>query len=72
MNPVVNIIIGAVLLVGAVWYVYVSASAQQALITVIKGIVPAFVALVGVFIIWLELDELKVRRELKAERPRRR
>ena len=72
MNPIVNIIIGAVLLVAAVAYVYTNQyGAWGDLLTVVNGIVPAFVALVGVFIVWLELDELKVRRELKSERPRR-
>jgi len=36
-------------------------------ITVLTGIIPIFLILVGLFIVWLELDEIKMGRELKAE-----
>jgi hypothetical protein len=68
MHPIFKITFGAILLVASIWYMYVSASAQQALVTVIKGVVPPFVALVGVFVIWLELDELKIEGETKSEK----
>jgi len=72
MHPVVNMLIGAVLLIGGIAYVYTNQyGAWSDFLTVVNGIVPAFVALIGVFIIWLELDELKVQRELKAEKPRK-
>jgi hypothetical protein len=72
MHPVVNMLIGAVLLIGGIAYVYTNQyGAWGDFLTVVNGIVPAFVALIGVFIIWLELDELKVRKELKSEKPRK-
>jgi len=72
MHPVVNIVIGAVLLIASIYYVYTNQYGSWGdLLTVVNGTVPAFVALIGVFIIWLELDELKVRKELKAERSRK-
>jgi len=72
MHPVVNIFIGAVLLIASIAYVYTDQyGAWGDFLTVVNGTVPAFVALIGVFIIWLELDELKVRKELKAERSRK-
>jgi len=72
MHPIVNIVIGAVLLIAAIAYVYTNQyGAWGDLLTVVNGIVPAFVALMGVFIIWLELDELKVRSELKSEKSRK-
>jgi len=72
MHPIVNIVIGAVLLIAAIAYVYTDMyGAWGDFLTVVNGIVPAFVALMGVFIIWLELDELKVRGELKSEKPRK-
>jgi len=72
MHPVVNMLIGAVLLIGGIAYVYTNQyGAWSDFLAVVNGIVPAFVALIGVFIIWLELDELKIQRELKAEKPRK-
>lgn len=38
-----------------------------AFITVVKGVLPPFVFLIGLFIVWLELDELRIEKELKAE-----
>jgi len=35
--------------------------------TVLQGIIPPFLILLGIFIIWLELDEWRIERELKAE-----
>jgi len=72
MHPVVNIIIGAVLLIASIAYVYTDQyGAWGDLLAVVNGTVPAFVALIGVFIIWLELDELKVRKELRSEKSRK-
>ncbi|MCX6820686.1 MAG: hypothetical protein NT016_01940 [Candidatus Aenigmarchaeota archaeon] len=72
MHPIVNIVIGAVLLIAAIAYIYTDQyGAWSDFLTVVNGIVPAFVALIGVFIIWLELDELKVQGELKSEKSRK-
>ena len=72
MHPIVNMIIGAVMLIAAIAYVNTDQyGAWSDFLTVVNGVVPAFVALIGVFIIWLELDELKVQRELKSEKPRK-
>jgi len=73
MHPIVKILIGAVLLVGSIAYVYNNidplgvTTPRMALYTVVQGLVPPFVALLGLFIMWLELDELKIERELKKE-----
>lgn len=74
MHPIIKILIGAILLIGSIAYVYnnydplgIGVGAQRAFYTVINGLVPPFVALLGLFIVWLELDELKIERELKAE-----
>ncbi|MFH8080393.1 MAG: hypothetical protein QXO84_00730 [Candidatus Aenigmatarchaeota archaeon] len=42
-------------------------SPLRSLLIVIEGTVPPFIALIGLFIVWLELDELRIERELKAE-----
>lgn len=35
--------------------------------TVIQGTLPPFIMLIGLFIVWLELDEWKIEKELKVE-----
>ncbi|MEM5799075.1 MAG: hypothetical protein QXZ43_00170 [Candidatus Aenigmatarchaeota archaeon] len=42
-------------------------SPVRAFLTVIEGTIPPFIALIGLFIVWLELDELRIERELKQE-----
>ena len=42
----------------------------RSLWTVIQGIIPPFVLVVGLFIVWLELDEWRIEKELKAEEKR--
>jgi len=39
----------------------------RAFLTVLEGTIPPFIALIGLFIVWLELDELRIERELKQE-----
>lgn len=39
----------------------------RSLLIIIQGMVPPFVMLIGLFIIWLELDEWKIEKELKRE-----
>jgi uncharacterized membrane protein YciS (DUF1049 family) len=39
----------------------------QSLITIIVGSLPGFLALIGLFIVWLELDEMRIEKELKKE-----
>lgn len=66
MHAIFKILIGAVLLIGAVMYVYTNQyGAWGDLLTVVNGTVPAFVGLVGLFIIWLELDEWKIEKSIK-------
>jgi len=36
-------------------------------ITVLTGIIPALLILIGLFVVWLEADEIKAEREIKAE-----
>ncbi|MCX8179226.1 MAG: hypothetical protein N3E38_00595 [Candidatus Aenigmarchaeota archaeon] len=42
-------------------------SPLRSLLTVLEGTIPPFIALIGLFIVWLELDELRIERELKME-----
>jgi hypothetical protein len=73
LHPIGKILIGAVLVVGGIWWIlqgsitYTGRSGLSDFLTVVNGIIPPLVALIGVFIIWLELDELRIERELAAE-----
>jgi len=40
---------------------------KSSLWTVLQGMIPPFLILIGLFIIWLELDEWRIEKELKAE-----
>jgi predicted membrane protein len=39
----------------------------QNFVIVLTGVIPAFFILIGLFVVWLEIDEIKAERELKAE-----
>lgn len=73
MHAIIKLLIGAILLIAAVMYVYddysiLGHSARGDLVTVINGTLPAFIGLIGLFIVWLELDELKINRATKASK----
>ena len=73
MHIVAKIIIGILLVIGSAWWVaqgsqaFIARSGIADLITVINGALPVLVFVLGIFIVWLELDELRIERELKAE-----
>ena len=35
---------------------------------VVKGLVPPLIAILGAFIVWLEVDEMKLEREIKRKK----
>jgi uncharacterized membrane protein YciS (DUF1049 family) len=39
-------------------------------IIVLTGVIPAFLILLGLFVVWLEVDEMKAEKELKREESR--
>jgi len=71
----VKLIVGALMVIGSTWAVlaYPEWGLLPAFVTLVKGIVPAVVFLLGLFIVWLELDELRIEKELASEerKPRR-
>lgn len=72
MNPAVKIIIGLILIAASVYYIVKGVPGYfepgwPALLTVIKGLVPLAILLLGIFVVWLEWDELRIERELKSE-----
>ncbi len=65
MNAAIKILVGVILLISSIYYVYTNQyGAWGNLLVVLNGTVPAFVALIGVFIIWIELDDIKVKKEM--------
>lgn len=68
MHPLAKIIVGIILIVGSVWWI--ARMAWQDFLVVLNGAIPPFVFLLGVFIVWLEIDEWKIERELKKEEER--
>lgn len=39
----------------------------ESLVTLLVGSIPPFVMLIGLFVVWLELDEWRIEKELKKE-----
>lgn len=77
MHPIIKVLFGAILLIGSIAYIYsnydplgVGYGAQKALYIVLNGLVPPFIALLGLFIVWLELDELNIEKEMKSSKKR--
>ncbi len=65
MHPIAKIVGGIILIVASVWWI-IKMSWKDFLV-VLNGAIPPFIFLIGVFIVWLEIDELKIERELKKE-----
>ena len=75
LHSIAKLIIGAVMVIGSAWAVLANPEwgLLPAFVTVLKGIVPVMVFLLGLFIVWLELDEMRIEKELASEerKPRR-
>lgn len=76
MQAAGKVVVGIILVVASAWWI-VQGSAKYFCIngycrsgigdflTVINGAVPVLVFLLGIFIVWLEMDEMKVEKELR-------
>lgn len=75
-GAIVKIIIGAILIIASVWWVlqgstqFLGRSGLQDLITILNGGIPPVIFLIGLFVVWLELDELRIEKELSSKRKR--
>ena len=83
MNTLIKLLVGVVLLViplGMYAFELMNGVSQgidlpilgtvklwESLVTLLVGSIPAIAMLIGLFIVWLELDELKIEKELKKE-----
>ena len=77
MHPITKMLIGIALIVGSVYYTFIGfppylEPAWSDFLVVLNGAIPPFVFLLGIFVVWLELDELRIERELRTERKARR
>ncbi len=70
---ILKILVGAILIIGSVWWVLQGSSqflngrsGLNDFITVVNGAVPPLVFLIGLFVVWLELDELRIEKELSS------
>ena len=77
MNSLIKLLIGVVLLVVPLgMYAYEIMNGMngifglkllQSLGILLQGSIPLFIMLIGLFVVWLELDELRIEKELKEE-----
>ena len=73
MHPVIKVIIGLILIIVGLGlfmdsvYPIIGTSVQwlSNFIIVLTGIIPIFLIIIGLFIVWLEIDELRAQKELK-------
>ena len=76
MNAAVKVVVGLILVIiglgllanGVLYDVTMLGTfwLRNFLIT-LTGVIPPFLILIGLFVVWLELDEIKAEKELKAE-----
>ena len=76
MGALLKLIIGAILMIAAVWLVIpvqggstllIKRNAINDLISLLNAAVPIGIFFIGLFVVWLELDEIKIEREIKSE-----
>ena len=73
MHAIIKVLFGAFLLIGSIAYIYTNQyGAWRDFLTVVNGIVPPLIGLIGLFIIWLELDDIKVKGNSKPARKAKR
>jgi len=59
---VMKLILGAVLLIGGIYVIWQYTLRETW--TVIQGMIPPLVVLLGAFMVWLEIDEMRIEKEL--------
>jgi len=81
MGALFKLIIGAILMIAAVWWVIpgqggstilIKRNAINDLISLLNAGIPIGVFFIGLFVVWLELDEIKIEREIKSEEKKKR
>jgi len=75
MNALGKAVIGIILVIVSLYYIFYPISGLPAsispawpdVVVVLNGSIPLFVLLLGIFIVWLEWDEWKIEKELEKE-----
>ena len=79
MNAGVKVLIGLILLVlGLMFFIdsvypvlgtnaWIPGDWLSNFLVVLTGVIPMFLILIGLFVVWLEVDEIKAQRELNRE-----
>jgi len=73
-GAILKILIGAALIVGSVWWVlqgsqqFLSRNGLNDFISIVNGGLPPLIFLIGLFVVWLELDELRIEKELSEKK----
>ena len=73
MQALIKVLFGAVIMIAAIWWVLQGSSqlinrpGLLDLETLLNGGLPVGVFLIGLFIVWLEMDELRIEKELRTE-----
>lgn len=79
IGPRIKMVFGALLaLFGVWWYIpggdvnallqsYSSLTNYQSLVAMFQGTIGVIAVLIGIFVVWLEHDEIKMRREMESE-----
>ena len=71
MKPQYKIIIGALMIVGGIWWYSLNTpmgtgmNNVESLAVMFKGSLGAIALILGTFIVWIESDELKIQKELE-------
>lgn len=75
MKAILKILIGTIFVIGGIYWYFVNLSLGtglmnwQAFVLLFKGFFGFFVFLLGIFIVWLEADELRIRKDAKQITP---
>jgi len=73
MKPKAKILIGVLLIIGGIyWYAlgplgFTGVTNLQALVISVQGALGVIVFLVGLFVVWIESDEMQIQRELERQ-----
>ncbi len=77
MASIKNVIIGLALIFAPIWWIlkgsfqYLGRSGLEDLLIVINGGLPVLLVLFGLLILWIELEDYKIERELKRKSKKR-
>lgn len=86
MHSLVKIIIGVIFVIASVWWIVQGSTvlygiknvhtvtqrtALADLITIVNGGIPIFLAFIGLLIIWLEWDNLRMQKEVVEEKKKK-